>query len=105
MLHNSLSRAAKENMFQPGASVRWHDDEFGRNCLPNPANFVERRSATEHMAVRGRDAAFTCHLLEVFERGLFCVLLVCHEGKRNDGRSRRHKVCCVVKLSNMGQMY
>src|SRR4029077_14262179 len=97
MLHNSTSRAAKENMLQSRASMRRHYDEIGRNCLRKSADFIEGRCATEHIAGGGRDAAFTCHLLELFERGLFSNLLVYHEGWG-------HKVRCVIRLTNMGEM-
>ena len=63
MLHNSLSRATKEDMLQPCAPVRWHNDEIGRNCLRQPANFIERRRATEHIAGRGN---VTSHSLATF---------------------------------------
>ena len=86
MLHNSFRCAAKKNMFQPCASMRRHHNEIGRDCLRKPTDFIEGRCATEHIAGRGRDAAFTCHLLELFERGLFSNLLVCHEGKWDDRR-------------------
>ena len=104
MLHNSFRCAAKKNMLQPCASMRRHHNEIGRDCLRKPADFIEGRCATEHIAGGGRDAAFTCHLLELFERGLFSNLLVCHEGKWGDRRRWRHKVCCVIKMTNMGEM-
>jgi hypothetical protein len=77
--------------------MRWHHDEIGGNGLRQPTNFIEGRGATEHIAGGGRDAAFTCHLLEFFERGLFSILFVCHEGWS-------HKVRCVIRLTNMGEM-
>jgi hypothetical protein len=104
MLHNSLSRAAKKNVLQPCASVRWHDDQIGRNCLRKPTNFIEWRCATEHIALRRRDAAFGRYLLELFERGLLSVLFIWQKSKREDGRSGRHDVCCVIQLTNMGEM-
>src|SRR5215475_15820820 len=105
MLHNSLGCAAQENMLQPCAPVRWHHDEIGRNCLRKPTNFIEGRCATEDIATRRRDAAFSCHFLEFFERGLFSILLVWHKGKRDHRRSRRHKVCCAIELTNMRETY
>ena len=105
MLHNSLSRAAKENMLQSRASVRWHDDESGRDCLRKPADFIEGRRATEHMAACRRDAAFTSYSLKLFERGLFSILLVCYEGKWDDRRRWCHKVRGVIEMTNMREMY
>src|SRR5678816_2512970 len=98
MLHNSLSRAAEENMLQACAPVGWHDDEIGRNCLRQPTNFIERRCAAEYIAGRGRDAAFTCHLLKLFERSLFSDLLIWHKGKWDHRRNRRHKIRSVIEL-------
>src|SRR5678815_5941504 len=97
MLHNSLSRAAKKNMLQSCASMRRHHNEIGRDCLREPADFIEGRCATEHIAGGGRDAAFTCHLLELFERGLFANPLVCHEGKWDDRRRWCHN--CLLYTS------
>src|SRR5215468_6570239 len=85
--------------------MRWHDDEIGGNSLPKPADFIEGRCATEHIAGRGRDAAFTSDLLEVFERGLFSVLLVWHEGKWAVRRGRCQKTRAVINMTNMGEMY
>ena len=104
MLHNSFRCAAKKNMLQPRASMRRHHNKIGRHCLRKPADFIEGRCATEHIARRGRDATFTCRLLELFERGLFSNLLVCHEGKWDARRRRCHKVCCVIEVTNMGEM-
>src|SRR5215472_5825632 len=101
MLHNSFRCAAKKNMLQPCASMCRHYNEIGRNCLHKPADFIEGRCGTEDIAARRRDAAFSCHLLELFERGLFSVLLVWHKGKRDHRRSRRHKVCCAIELTSM----
>src|SRR4051794_16638018 len=101
MLHNSLRCAAKQNMFQPCASMRRHHNEIGTDCLRKSADFMEGRCATEHIARRGRDTAFTSHFLELFKRGLFSKLLVCHQGKWDHRRSWCHKVCCVIRLTNM----
>src|SRR5215510_13790571 len=103
MLHNSLCRAAKEKMFQSRAAVRWHHNEIRGDYLCQPTNFIEGRCATEHMALRGRNAAFTCHLLELCERGLFSVLLVWHEGKGDNRRGWCHKIRCVIALTNVGK--
>jgi hypothetical protein len=84
--------------------VGWHHDEIGRNCLRQPTDFIEGPCATEHIALRGRDAALTSHFLELFQRGLFSVLLVCHEGKWDDRRCWGHKVRSVIELTNMGEM-
>ncbi len=50
MLHNSLRGAAKENMFQPCAPVRWHHDEIGGNGLRQSTDFIEGRCAAKHIA-------------------------------------------------------
>src|SRR4029077_13754460 len=97
MLHNSSRCAAKKDMLQSCASMRRHDDEIGRDCLRQPADFIEGRRATEHMAACRRDAAFTSYSLKLFERSLFSNLLVCHEGWG-------HEVRCVIRLTNMGEM-
>ena len=102
MLHNSFRCAAKENVFQPCASMRWHDDEIGGDGVRQPTDFIEGRCATEHIAGRRRDAAFTGHFLELVERGLFCILVVSHEGKWDNRRSWCHEVCCVIEMTNMG---
>src|SRR4029453_8922105 len=104
MLHNSLSCAAKKNMLQTCASMRRHHNEIGRDCLRKPADFIEGRCATEHIALRGRDAAFSGHFLELFERGLFFILLVCHKGKWDDRRRWCYKICWVIEMTNMGEM-
>src|SRR6478735_6665409 len=101
MLHNSFRCAAKKNMLQPCAPVRRHHDEIGGNGVRQPTNFIEGRCATEYVAARGRDAAFTGHFLELFERGLFSTLVVCHEGKWDDWRSRCHEVSYVIQMTNM----
>src|SRR5262245_17000648 len=105
MLHNSFRCAAKENMLQPCTPVRWHHDEIGRNRLCKPANFIERWCATQHIAVCRRYIALVRHFLELFECGLFSVLLVGHERKWGDRRSRRHKVWYVIELTNMREVY
>src|SRR6516164_7723662 len=104
MLHNSLSRAAKKNMFQSCAPVRWHDHEIGRNCLRQPTNFIEWRCATKHIASRRGDSAFTCHSFELVECALFCILLVWHKRERDDRRSRRHTVQSVIELRSMREV-
>ena len=85
--------------------MRWHHDEIGRNCLRKPGDFIEGRCTTEHIALRRRDAAFTCHFLELFERGLFSGLLVRYQGKWDHRRRRSHKVACVIELANMREVY
>ena len=97
MLHDPFRSAAKKNMFQSCASMRRHHNQIGGNRLRKPTDFIEGRCATEHIAGGGRDAAFSCHLLELFERGLFSFLLVSHEGWG-------HKVRCVIRLPNMREM-
>ena len=104
MLHNSLSRAAKKNMLYPCAPMRRHHNEIGRDCLRKPTDFIEGRCATEHIAGRGRDAAFSGHFLELFERGLLSILVVSHEGKWDNRRRWCHKVSCVIEMTNMGEM-
>ena len=52
MLHNSLSCAAKEDMLQSCAPMRWHHDKIGRNFLREPTDFIECGTAAEDMAGR-----------------------------------------------------
>src|SRR5262245_17164125 len=104
MLHNSLSSAAEENVLESCAPVRWHHDEVRRDSVPKPANFIVRRCTTEDIALRRRNAAFSCRLLELFERRSFYILIVCYEGRRCERRPWHHEVCRVVKLTNVGQM-
>src|SRR5438034_9542221 len=84
--------------------MRWHNNEIGRNCLRESTDLIEGRCAVQNMAGCG-DAAFTCHRLKLLEDASFNVLLICHEGKRDHRRSWCHKVRCVIKLTDVGELY
>src|SRR5262245_25987826 len=45
------------------------------------------------------------HLLELFEQSLFFVLPVWHKRKWDNGRCWCHKVRCVIKLTDVREMY
>ncbi len=104
MLYNSLSCAAKEDMFQSCAPMRWHHDKIGRNFLRNSTGFIECRSAAEDMASRQGDAAFARQHVKVFGGIFLRVLLMCHHRKRIHWRCRQKKAGRVIKLTNMGKM-
>ena len=76
MLHNSFSRAAKENVFQSCATMRWHDDEIGRNFLGKSTDFIKRRSAAQNVADSRREALLTCQCVKFFDYSLVWLRLI-----------------------------